>query len=83
MFLLTVVLFIYFGTHIHIDQNLGDEFLAEKSMLDWVALVPVIIGGLNWGLFGLSQDLNLVALIFGYSIIVRIVYTLVGLLHCM
>jgi hypothetical protein len=30
-------------------------------------------------LFGISQDLNLVALIFGYSIIARIVYILVGL----
>jgi hypothetical protein len=39
----------------------------------------VVIGGLNWGLFGISQDLNLVALIFGYSIIARIVYILVGL----
>ncbi len=47
--------------------------------LDWVAMVLVIIGGLNWGLFGISQDLNLVALIFGYSIIARIVYILVGL----
>jgi uncharacterized membrane protein YuzA (DUF378 family) len=41
--------------------------------------VLVIIGGLNWGLFGISPDLNLVALIFGYSIIARIVYILVGL----
>lgn len=49
--------------------------MAEKSTLDWIALVLVVIGGLNWGLFGM----NLVALIFGYSIIARIVYILVGL----
>ena len=58
---------------------MGVSFLAEKSTLDWIALVLVVIGGLNWGLFGISQDLNLVALIFGYSIIARIVYILVGL----
>ncbi len=79
MFILTVVLLIYFGIHIHIDQSHGGEFLAEKSTLDWITLVLVIIGGLNWGLFGISPDLNLVALIFGYSIIARIVYILVGL----
>ncbi|WP_209621224.1 DUF378 domain-containing protein [Methanolobus bombayensis] len=53
--------------------------MVEKTTLDWLALVLVIIGGLNWGLFGISQDLNLVALIFGYSIIARVVYILVGL----
>ncbi|MBC7085816.1 MAG: DUF378 domain-containing protein [Methanomethylovorans sp.] len=58
---------------------MGVNLLTEKSTLDWIALVLVIIGGLNWGLFGISQDLNLVALIFGYSIIARIVYIVVGL----
>ncbi len=79
MVVLTVVSLIYFGSHIFVYQNHGGEFLAEKSTLDWIALVLVIIGGLNWGLFGIPQDLNLVALIFGYSIIARIVYILVGL----
>jgi uncharacterized membrane protein YuzA (DUF378 family) len=65
--------------HTFIYQNHGGEFLAEKSTLDWIALVLVIIGGLNWGLFGISQGLNLVALLFGYSIVARIVYILVGL----
>lgn len=58
---------------------MGVNLLTEKSTLDWIALVLVINGGLNWGLFGISQDLNLVALIFGYSIIARIVYIVVGL----
>jgi len=71
--------FILGAIHTSINQNHGGEFLAEKSTLDWIALVLVVIGGLNWGLFGISQDLNLVALIFGYSIIARIVYILVGL----
>ena len=44
-----------------------------------IALVLVIIGGLNWGLVGLL-DFDLVATIFGeMSAISRIVYVLVGL----
>ena len=49
------------------------------NVIDWVALVLVIIGGLNWGLVGLF-DFNLVATIFGdNSALSRIIYTLVGL----
>ena len=52
--------------------------LAEKSTLDWVTLVLVIIGGLNWGLVGLLQ-IDLVELILGsIPILQRIVYVLVG-----
>ncbi|MFH1575363.1 MAG: DUF378 domain-containing protein [Candidatus Nealsonbacteria bacterium] len=44
-----------------------------------IALILVIIGGLNWGLIGLL-DFDLVATIFGaMSIVSRIVYGLVGL----
>jgi len=47
--------------------------------LDWVALILVIIGGLNWALVGLFS-FDLVAAIFGdMSVLSRIVYTLVGL----
>ncbi|MEL4304505.1 DUF378 domain-containing protein [Methanococcoides sp. LMO-2] len=53
--------------------------MVEKTALDWIAIALVVIGGLNWGLVGISQDYNLVALIFGYSIIARVVYLLVGL----
>ena len=49
------------------------------SVWDWVALVLVAVGGLNWGLVGLL-DLDLVALIFGAaSLLSRVVYILVGL----
>ena len=49
------------------------------SAVDWVALVLVIIGGLNWGLVGLF-DFDLVAKLFGdMSALSRIVYDLVGL----
>jgi uncharacterized membrane protein YuzA (DUF378 family) len=51
----------------------------EKTALDWVAMILLIIGGLNWGLVGLL-DLNLVTLIFGsIKILVQLIYILVGL----
>jgi uncharacterized protein len=51
----------------------------KLSSMDWVALVLVIIGGLNWGLVGLV-NFDLVAAIFGAaSVLSRIVYCLVGL----
>lgn len=50
----------------------------KLNALDWVALVLLIIGGLNWGLVGLF-DFDLVAAILGdMSILSRIVYVLVG-----
>lgn len=48
------------------------------NMLDWVALVIVIVGGVNWGLVAL-MDLDLVATLFGdMTMVSRIVYGLVG-----
>ncbi|MAG78566.1 DUF378 domain-containing protein [archaeon] len=53
--------------------------MADRNTLDWVALVLVIVGGLNWGLFGLFS-FNLVdAILGGIPILARIVYILVGL----
>jgi hypothetical protein len=47
--------------------------------LDLIALVLVLIGGLNWGLVGFF-NFDLVAAIFGeMSAISKIVYDLVGL----
>jgi len=46
--------------------------------LNAVALIVVIVGGLNWGLVGLV-DFDLVATLFGAgSDLTRIVYVLVG-----
>jgi len=50
----------------------------EKSVVDWIALVLVIIGALNWGLVGL-MNFNLVTTLFGNGIVTKIVYDLVGL----
>ena len=44
-----------------------------------IAIILVVIGGLNWGLVGLF-NFDLVAAIFGeMSVLSRIVYTIVGL----
>jgi uncharacterized membrane protein YuzA (DUF378 family) len=51
----------------------------KLTIPDWVALVLVIVGGLNWGLVG-AFKYNLVDSIFGEtSTLSRIVYVLVGL----
>ena len=48
-------------------------------MLDKIALVLAIIGGVNWGLIGLLQ-FDLVAFLFGgqASMLSRVIYTIVG-----
>ena len=47
--------------------------------LDWLALILVIVGGLNWGLVSLL-NWNLVDTLFGaMSSLSQIVYGLVGL----
>lgn len=53
--------------------------MRNLSTFDWIALVLVVIGGINWGLVGLF-NFNLVAAIFGEATILsRIIYDLVGL----
>lgn len=50
-----------------------------KSVLDIIALILVLIGGLNWGLVG-AFNFNLVDTIFGAgSVVSAIVYILVGI----
>lgn len=56
------------------------------SMLDWLSLVLVIVGAINWGLVGLGMWMgagmswNLVAIIFGsIPTLEALVYVLVGL----
>ena len=52
----------------------------EKSALDWVVLVLVIVGGLNWGLMAINSSWNVVVSLLGaWPILVQIVYGLVGL----
>jgi uncharacterized membrane protein YuzA (DUF378 family) len=53
--------------------------MSKLNWLDWVALVLVIIGGLNWGLVSINRGWDLVAAIFGGSWLATLVYALVGL----
>lgn len=51
----------------------------EKNVLDWIAIVLVVIGAVNWGLVGLFSW-DLVQMILGsIPILAKIVYVLVGL----
>jgi len=53
--------------------------MERLSTLDWVAMVLVLVGGLNWGLVGIF-DYNLVTSIFGDATWwTAAVYDLVGL----
>jgi uncharacterized membrane protein YuzA (DUF378 family) len=47
--------------------------------LEWIALVLVVVGAINWGLVGLA-NVDLVAALFGGQTapLSRVVYTLVG-----
>jgi uncharacterized membrane protein YuzA (DUF378 family) len=57
----------------------GSLYKARMNALDWVALVLLIVGGLNWGLVGL-MNYDLVAALFGtQSTLSRLIYALVGL----
>jgi len=47
--------------------------------IDWIAMILMIIGGINWGLMGIS-NFDLVATLFGaHSGLTRLIYALVGL----
>ena len=53
--------------------------MAQLNVVDWIALVLVIIGGLNWGLVGIG-GWDLVEIILGsIPVLQSIVYILVGL----
>lgn len=50
-----------------------------KSTIEWIAIILLIVGGLNWGLVAAFQ-LDLVAAVFGsIPVLQRIVYGLVGI----
>jgi uncharacterized membrane protein YuzA (DUF378 family) len=59
--------------HQHHQSNVG-----SKNVLDWLAIILLIVGGLNWGLVGLF-GFDLVAAIFGSgTAISRAIYIAVG-----
>lgn len=53
--------------------------ISKLNAIDWIAIILVVVGGLNWGLVGVF-GLDLVEKIFGsWPVIQKIVYDLVGL----
>jgi len=64
-----------------LDRRTTGSSLRKSKMnaLDWVAMVLLIVGGLNWGAVGL-MNVDIVAALFGTQTpLSRIVYVLVGL----
>lgn len=53
----------------------------SPGMIAWICWILVIVGGVNWLLIGLI-NLNIVSLIFGASIIARLIYIIIGLAAC-
>lgn len=66
----------------HILDRRSTGTLLSKSKLnalDWVAMVLLIIGGLNWGAVGFF-NVDVVAAVFGTQApLARIIYVIVGL----
>jgi uncharacterized membrane protein YuzA (DUF378 family) len=57
----------------------GSSMGRRMGAIDWLAMVLMIIGGINWGLIGL-MNIDLVSTIFGdMTTASRTVYGLVGL----
>lgn len=54
--------------------------MQKMNGLDWLMLILLVVGGLNWGLVGIAQ-FDLVAEIFGGSDagLARVVYTVVSI----
>jgi len=51
----------------------------RMNLFDWLAMVLLIVGGINWGLVGFF-GFDLVASIFGdMSVVSRFIYAIVGL----
>lgn len=61
------------------DRRANTMARPRMKALEWVPMVLLIIGGLNWGLVGLF-NFDLVAALFGDgSPLSRVIYTLVGI----
>lgn len=53
--------------------------MSKLNAIDWIAIILLVVGGLNWGLVGIF-NFDLVATVFGdMSILSRIVYAIVGI----
>lgn len=48
------------------------------KIINWIAYVLLIIGGLNWGAIGIA-GIDVLEMIIGVNMVLRIIYILVGL----
>lgn len=57
----------------------GEDIMKKMNGIDWMALVLLIIGGVNWGLLGIF-GFNFIEMLFGgFTAASRVVYALIGL----
>lgn len=53
--------------------------MKHLNVFDWVALILLVIGGINWGMIGIF-NVDLVSGLFGVTtILTRIIFVMVGL----
>lgn len=53
--------------------------MKNTQVLQTIAMILLLIGGLNWGLIGIFEW-NFIATVFGYtSVLTRTIYSLVGI----
>jgi len=64
--------------HLTDRRVLGKSSSSTLNAVDWLAMVLVIVGGINWGMIGLF-GIDLVIAVFGETPVTGMVYTLVGL----
>lgn len=51
----------------------------KMNVLDWIVIVLVVIGALNWGLVGIFRYDVVKSILGDMTTLTRIIYTLVGL----
>ncbi len=63
----------------HLADRRAGGSSRSLNAVDWIAMVLLIVGGINWGLIGL-MNIDLVAVLLGEATVAsRVVYMAVGL----
>ena len=64
--------------HLLMPTRRGDNKMAKKDMIGRIALLLLIVGGLNWLLYAFGY--NLVHMLFGtIEMLAKAIYVLIGL----
>lgn len=62
-----------------VDYKITKNTMKNFSAFDWIAIIVLAVGGLNWGMIG-AFNIDLVSSLFGeMTTLTRVVYALVGL----